>query len=186
AMLEVPVVARRLDLLHQLAPTAATIALLTNPANPFEKAERRVVEAAARSLGLQLHVAEATLQDEIDASFPDLVALGARAIVIGADGFYFNQRRQIAALAVRYAVPSVAAWREYPAAGGLISYGTNPADLYRLVGIYVGRILRGEKPADTPVQQATKFELVINLKTAKALRVEIPWQLQQLADEVIE
>ncbi|MGY8677264.1 ABC transporter substrate-binding protein [Bradyrhizobium sp. UFLA05-153] len=185
AMLEVPVVARRLDLLHQLAPTAATIALLTNPANPFEKAERRVVEAAARSLGLQLHVAEATLQDEIDASFPDLVALGARAIVIGADGFYFNQRRQIAALAVRYAVPSVAAWREYPAAGGLISYGTNPADLYRLVGIYVGRILRGEKPADTPVQQATKFELVVNLKTAKALGLTIPDKLLALADDVI-
>ncbi len=184
-MLEAPVVTKRLDLLHQLVPTAATIALLTNPANPFEKAERREVEAAARSLGLELHVAEATHQDEIDASFPNLVALGARAIVIGADGYYFNHCRQIAALAARYDLPSVAAWREYPAAGGLISYGTKVADLNRQVGIYVGRILKGEKPADMPVQQATNFELVINLKTAKALGLSIPDKLLALADEVI-
>jgi len=186
AMLEAHVVTKRLDLLHQLRPTAATIALLTNPANPFEQAERREVEAAARSLGLELHVAEAKHQDEIDAFFPNLIALGARAIVIGADGYYFNQCRQIAALAARYAIPSIAAWREYPAAGGLISYGTNSADLYRLIGIYVGRILKGEKPADMPVQQATKFELVINLKTAKALGLTIPDKVLALADEVIE
>jgi putative ABC transport system substrate-binding protein len=185
AMLEAPVATKRLELLHQLIPTGATIALLTNPANPFEQTERREVEAAARSLGLGLHVAEAKHQDEIDALFPDLVALGARAIVIGADGYYFNQCRQIAALAAQYAIPSIAAWREYPAAGGLISYGTNSVDLNRLVGLYVGRILKGESPADMPVQQATKFELVINLKTAKALGLTIPDKLLALADEVI-
>ena len=105
--------------------------------------------------------------------------------MIGADGYYFSQRWQIAALAARYAIPSIAAWREYPEAGGLISYGTNSVDLIRLTGIYVGRILKGEKPADMPVQQATKFELVINLKTAKALGLTIPDKLLALADEVI-
>ena len=135
AMLEVPVVAKRLDLLHQLIPATATIALLTNPANLFEQAERRAVEAATRSLGLELHVAEAKNQDEIDASFPELVALSARAILTGADGYYSNHCEEIAALAARYAIPSIAAWRQYPAAGGLISYGTNSADLWRLIGI---------------------------------------------------
>jgi putative tryptophan/tyrosine transport system substrate-binding protein len=186
AMLEAPVVTKRLDLLHQLIPTAATIALLINPANPLGQTERREVEAAARSLRLELHVAEAKHQDEIDALFPNLVTVGARSIVIGADGYYFNQCRQIAALAARYAIPSIAAWREYPAAGGLISYGTKLADLNRLIGIYVGRILKGEKPADMPVQQATKFELVVNLKTAKALGLTIPDKLLATADEVIE
>ena len=180
-MLEVPVVAKRLDLLHQLIPATATIALLTNPANLFEQAERRAVETATRSLGLELHVAEAKNQDEIDASFPELIALGARAILIGADGYYSNHCEEIAALAARYAIPSIAAWRQYPAAGGLISYGTNSADLWRLIGIYVGRILKGEKPADMPVQQATKFELVINLKTAKALGLSLPDKLLALA-----
>ncbi len=125
-------------------------------------------------------------QDEIDALFPDLIVRGIRAIIIGADAFYFNQRSQIAALAARYAIPAIAQWREYPAAGGLMSYGNNLPDAYRLTGIYVGRILKGEKPADMPVQQATKFELAINLQTAKALGLTIPDKLLALADEVIE
>jgi len=186
AMLQAPVVAKRLDLLHQLVPTALTIALLTNPANPFGDAERREVQAAARTLGLELHVANAKHQDEIDALFPHLIAQGARAIVIGADAYYFNQRNQIAALAARHAIPAIAQWREYPAAGGLMSYGNNIPDAYRLTGIYVGRILNGEKPADMPVQQPTIFELVINLKAAKALGLQIPDRLLALADEVIE
>ena len=186
AMLQTPVVAKRLDLLHQLIPPAVTIALLTNPANPFGQAERREVETAARTLGLELHIANAKHQDEIDALFPSLIAQGARAIVIGADAYYFNQRSQIAALAARYAIPAIAQWREYPAAGGLMSYGSNIPDAYRLTGIYVGRILKGEKPADMPVQQPTKFELIINLKTAKALGLTIPDKLLALADQVIE
>ena len=186
AMLQTPVVAKRLDLLHQLIPPAVTIALLTNPANPFGQAERREVETAARTLGLELHVANAKHQDEIDALFPHLIAQGARAIVIGADAYYFNQRNQIAALAARHAIPAIAQWREYPAAGGLMSYGNNIPDAYRLTGIYVGRILNGEKPADMPVQQPTIFELVINLKAAKALGLQVPDRLLALADEVIE
>jgi putative ABC transport system substrate-binding protein len=186
ALLQTPVAAKRLDLLHQLITTATTIALLIDPANPFSQVERREVEAAARTLGLELNVANAKDQDEIDALFPNLIARGARAIVIGADAYYFNQRSQIAALAARYAIPAIAQWREYPAAGGLMSYGNNLPDAYRLTGIYVGRILKGEKPADMPVQQATKFELVINLKTAKALGLTIPDKLLALADEVIE
>jgi len=186
ALLQTPVAAKRLDLLHQLITAATTIALLIEPANPFSQVERREVEAAARTLGLELNVANAKDQDEIDALFPNLIARGARAIVIGADAYYFNQRSQIAALAARYAIPAIAQWREYPAAGGLMSYGNNLPDAYRLTGIYVGRILKGEKPADMPVQQATKFELVINLKTAKALGLTIPDKLLALADEVIE
>ncbi len=186
AVLRANVVAKQVDLLHQLIPTAATIALLTYPANPFSQTERREFEAAARTLGLEPHVANAKRQDEIDASFPDLIAQGARAIMIGADPYYFNQRSQIAALAARYAIPAIALWREYPAAGGLMSYGSDLPDAYRLTGEYVGRILKGEKPADMPVQQPTKFELVINLKTAKALGLAIPDKLLALADEAIE
>jgi len=185
-LLQTPLAAKRLDLLHQLIPTAKTMALLTDPANSFSQVERREVEAAAWTLGLELHVANAERQDEIDALFPDLIVRGIRAIMIGADAFYFNQRSQIAALAARYAIPAIAQWREYPAAGGLMSYGNNLPDAYRLTGIYVGRILKGEKPADMPVQQATKFELAINLQTAKALGLTIPDKLLALADEVIE
>jgi putative ABC transport system substrate-binding protein len=163
-----------------------TIALLTNPTNPFGEAERREVEAAARTLGLELDVVNAKHQNEIEALFPNLIAQGAGAIVIGADAFFFNQRNEIAALAARYVMPAIAQWREYPAAGGLMSYGNNIPDAYRLTGIYVGRILKGEKPADLPVQQPTKFELVLNLKTARALGLTVPDKLIATADEVIE
>jgi len=186
AMLQTPVIAKRLDLLHQLIPTATTIALLTNPANPFGKAERREVEAAARNLGLELHVANAKDWDEMDASFRNLIAQDVRAIVVGADAYYFNNRTQIVALAARHATPSIAQWREYAEAGGLMTYGSNIPDAYRLTGTYVGRILKGEKPADMPVQQPTRFEFLINLKTAKTLGLQVPDKLLALADEVIE
>jgi putative ABC transport system substrate-binding protein len=162
------------------------VGLLSNPANPFSEAERREVQAAARSLGLELHIANAKDQDEIDASFGNLVAQGARAIVIGSDAYYFNQRKQIAALAAGHAIPAIAQWSEYPAAGGLMSYGNDIPEAYRLMGIYVGRILKGEKPSDLPVQQPTKFHLVINLTTAKALGLTVPPSLLAIADEVIE
>jgi len=186
AMLQAPVVAKRVDLLHQLIPTALTIGLLTNPTNPFGEAERREVQTAVRTLGLELHVANAKDQDEIDASFQNLIAQGARAIVIGADAYYFNQRKQIAALAASYSIPAIAQWSEYTASGGLMSYGNNIPDAYRLTGVYVGRILKGEKPSDLPVEQPTKFDFVINLATAKALGLTIPDKLLALADEVIE
>lgn len=186
ALLQTPAVAKRLDILHDLVPSATTIALVIDPANQFGKVERRQVEAAARKLGLELQVAGAKTPGEIDTLFPDLVGRGVGAIMIGTDAFYVNQRRQIATLAARYAIPAIAHWREYPEAGGLISYGNNLRDAYRLAGSYVGRILNGEKPVDMPVQQATKFELIINLKTAKALGLTIPDKLLALADEVIE
>ena len=186
AMLQVALVAKRLDLLHKLIPAARGIGLLTNPTNPYGEAEQREVQAAARALGLELYIASAKDQDEIDASFQDLISQGARAIAIGADSVYVNQRSQIAALATRHAIPAIAQWREYPSVGGLMSYGNNIPDAYRLTGVYVGRILKGERLADMPVQQPTKFELVINLKSAKALGLTIPPTLLALADEVIE
>jgi ABC-type uncharacterized transport system substrate-binding protein len=186
AQLEMPVVAKRVELLHQLIPTAETIALLTNPENQFSQFESKAAAASARSLGLELHVANAINQDQIDTSFPSLMALGVRAMVLGGDALFYFRVSQIAALASRYGIPVMGRWREYPAAGGLISYGNNIPDALRLTGTYVGRILKGEKPADMPVQQPTKFEMVLNLKTAKTLDLSIPDKLLALADEVIE
>jgi len=186
AQLQTLAIAKRLDLLHQLIPTAATFGLLSNPANPFGEAETEEAEASARTLGLKLHVVDAKNQDEIETSFPTLIALGARAIIIGGDSYYSLHFNQIVALAARHAIPAIAQFREYPEAGGLISYGNNTRDAIRYTGIYVGLILKGEKPADMPVQQPTKFELVINLKTAKALGLTIPDKLLAVADTVIE
>jgi putative ABC transport system substrate-binding protein len=162
AQLQSRYVAKRLDVVHQLIPAASTVALLTNPANQFSRVESREGEAAARFLGLQLHVANATNQSEIEASFPSLIALGARAVMIGGDVLFFVQRSQIVALAAQYAIPALGQWREYPEAGGLMSYGNNISDAIHLVGIYVGRMLKGEKPAEMPVQQPTRFELIIS------------------------
>ena len=187
AQLMTPALAKRLDLLRQLVPTSVTFGLLTNPANPsFSQAERSVAEATARTLGLELHVVNAERQDDIEASIAKLIDLGAHAILIGGDSYYFNRPGLIAGLAARYAIPTIAQWREYPAAGGLMSYGNDINEADRLTGIYVGRILNGEKPADMPVQQPTKFDLVINLKTAKTLGFTIPDKLLAIADEVIE
>ena len=187
ALLSIDLIAKRLELVRELTPGAATIALLANPATPsLSEAEARGTQDAARSLGLQVHVLRASTAREIETAFGSLAELRVGAFVVSIDPLLVNQRAQIIALAAHYAVPGIYAWREYAAAGGLMSYGSDLAASYRETGIYVGRILKGEKPAELPVQQPTKFELVINLKTAKALRLTLPPSLLARADEVIE
>jgi putative ABC transport system substrate-binding protein len=186
AQLMVPVISKRLEVLHQLAPEARSIALLTNPTNPFGEAEAKEVQIAAHALGVEINVHHAKSADEIDTVFKTLVAPGTGAVLLGADALFLLQGAQIAALAARHGLPAISNYREFPTAGGLMSYGNNVAEAMRLTGIYVGRILKGEKAADLPVVQPTKFEFVINLKTAKALSLEIPPNLLALADEVIE
>jgi putative tryptophan/tyrosine transport system substrate-binding protein len=175
-----------LELLHELVPTATVMALLVNPTSPLAETLVRDAQAAARTLGLRLHVLHASIERDFDSVFAALIQLRAGALVIGADAFFTNRSEQLAALALRHAVPAIYAIREFTEAGGLISYGPSIADSWRLMGIYTGRILKGEKPADLPVQQVTKVELVINLKAAKALGVTFPLTLLGRADEVIE
>ena len=179
---------KTLELLHELVPAAADIGLLVNPTSPnlSESVVVKEVEAAARPLGKQIHVLEASTDAEIDAAFSTLVQLRAGALVIASDQFYNDRRERIAALALRHALPSVYARREYALAGGLMSYGTNLSDIYRQAGVYAGRILRGAQPGDLPIVQSTKLELVINLKTAKALDLHVPPSFYWRADEVIE
>jgi len=186
AQLMTPATAKRLDLLRQLVPTSKTFGLLTHPANPFGQAERSVLDETARALGVELHVTDVEREDDIDASIAKLITLGAHAIIIGGDSFYLYRVGLVARLAARYGIPSIAQWREYPAAGGLMSYGNDISEAFRLTGVYVGRILDGEKPTDMPVQQPTRFNLAINLKTAKTLDFMIPDRLLATADEVIE
>jgi putative ABC transport system substrate-binding protein len=178
---------KRLEMLRAVAPTATTIALLVNPKSP-DLAEPQVQElqVAARGLGLQLHVLNASTEGEIDAAFATLVQLRADGLVIVPDAFFTSRAEQIAALALRHRVPAIFQYPEFTASGGLMSYGSNLRDMLRLSGLYTGRILKGEKPADLPVQQATKVELIINLKTAKALSLTMPTALLVRADEVIE
>jgi putative tryptophan/tyrosine transport system substrate-binding protein len=179
--------AKRLDLLHELIPTAAAVALLVNPTNSANaEAQTGSLRDAARSLGLQLHVLPASSPSEIDAAFETFIELRAGALVVAGDPFLSNRRAQIVALAARHAVPAIYAWREFATAGGLMSYGTDIADASRLAGEYTGKILKGAKPADLPVQQAVKVEFVINLNTAKTLGLTIPLPLLGRADEVIE
>jgi putative ABC transport system substrate-binding protein len=179
---------KRLELLHELIPTARVIALLVDPADAAN-AETNITDtqAAARSLGLELHVLNASTERDFDAVFAELIRLRAGGLVIGAaSSLFVAWQDQLAKLAVRHAVPAVYSTREFVAAGGLMSYGGSSADSYRLTGVYTGRILKGEKPADLPVQQATKVQFYINLKTAKALGLNVPNTLIGRADEVIE
>jgi len=178
---------KRLEFLHELVPSATIMAALVNPTNP-SNAEilSRDLQATARLLGLQLHLLHASNDADIDAVFATLTELRAGGLVIGTDAFFTSRDEKLAALALRYRIPTIFQWREFVAAGGLLSYGGSFADSYRLAGVYTGRILKGQKPADLPVQQATKLELFINTKTAKALGLEVPATLLARADEVIE
>jgi putative ABC transport system substrate-binding protein len=175
-----------LELISELVPQVGVIALLVNPNNPNAERMQRDVQEAARAKRVQLHILKAGIESEMEGAFATLVHLKAGALLVGADAFFNSRREQLVALALRHAVPAIYEWREFPVAGGLISYGTSLAAVYRQVGIYVGRILKGAKPADLPVQQPTKFELVVNLKTAKALGVTVPPSILARADEVIE
>jgi ABC-type uncharacterized transport system substrate-binding protein len=178
---------KQLELLHELVPTATIIALLVNPTNlTLAETITKEAQAAARTLGLQLHVLHASTERDFDAVFATVVQLQAGALVVSADVFFTAQREKLVALTARHAVPAIFQYREFAAVGGLMTYGTSVADTYRLAGVYTGRILKGDKPADLPVQQPTKYELVINLKTAKALGLTVPDTLLARADEVIE
>ena len=178
---------KRLEFLHELLPSATIMAALVNPTNP-SNAEilSRDLQATARLLGLQLHPLHASSDADIDAVFSTLTELRAGGVVVGTDAFFTSRTEKLAALTLRYRIPTIYQWREFVAAGGLMSYGGSSTDSYRLAGVYTGRILKGDKPADLPVQQATKLELFINNKTAKALGIDIPPTLLALADEVIE
>ena len=178
--------AKRLELLSELVPQAKVIALLVNPTSAYTEPMIRAVQEAARTRGLQLPILKASTESEIDMAFAKLTQLHAGGLVVGADPFFNTRREQVVGLASRYAIPAIYDGRQFPAAGGLISYGSSLTGMYRLAGGYVGRILSGAKPADLPVQQPTTFELVINLKTAKALGLTIPPSILARADEVIE
>jgi putative ABC transport system substrate-binding protein len=178
---------KRLELLHELVPTARVMALLVNPANPnVAEINSKELEAAARTLGLELHVLNASTEGDFDAVFTKLAQLRAGGLVISPDPFFTSQSEQLAALTIHHAVPTIHYNPEFVAAGGLLSYGAGSADAYRQAGNYTGRVLRGEKPADLPIQQATKVELHINLKTATALGITFPESILQRADAVIE
>jgi putative ABC transport system substrate-binding protein len=177
---------KRLELLSELVPQARVIALLVNPNNPATERIISDVQEAARVRGRQLHILKAGAESEIDAAFTSLVQLHAGALVVEGEEFFFNRREHLVALASRHAVPAIYERREFAAAGGLISYGPSFTAINRQAGIYAGKILNGAKPADLPVQQPTRFELVVNLKTAKALRLTVPQSILARADEVIE
>jgi putative tryptophan/tyrosine transport system substrate-binding protein len=174
------------QLLKEMVPAAAAIAYLVNPSNPSAENYAKQVPTVASALGIRVPVLNASTEHDLDECFASLGKIGADALIVPAEPFFDSQRDRIVALAARYAVPMIAGLGEYVAAGGLMSYGASLSDSYRRAGIYVGRVLKGEKPADLPVMQPTKFDLVLNLKTAKALGLTVPDRLLALADEVIE
>jgi putative tryptophan/tyrosine transport system substrate-binding protein len=178
--------AKALALLHDLVPSAATVGFLENPINPLHELTTKDVLAAAPVIGLKVQILEARTDRELDAAFASLVQARTEALLVAPDLFFTNRIEQITALAARYAIPTVYLTPEFAAAGGLIGYGMSIIEDYRQLGLYAGRILKGEKPADLPVIQATKLELIVNLKTAKALDIEVPAKLLARADEVIE
>ena len=183
----VELLAKCLSVMHELVPAASTIAVLLNPANvPQFETERRDVESASRALGVNIVILQASLPTDVEPAFARLVQQRAGALVVSGETFFSTQSDRIIALAARHAVPTMYPYREHALAGGLVSYATDPVDLFRIAGTYAGRILMGEKPADLPVQQPVKIELVINLKTAKALGLTFPLTLLGRADEFIE
>jgi len=187
SILDVELGPKRLQLLHELVPAATIIAVLVNPADPARaETTSKELQAAAHTLGLQLHVLHASTDRDFDTVFARLVELRAGGLVIGGEPFFNSRSEQLGALTIRHAVPTIYQLRAFATAGGLVRYGGSLTDAYRLVGTYTGRILKGEKPADLPVQQATKVEMVINLKTAKVLGLTVPQSLLGRADEVIE
>ena len=178
--------AKRLELLRELVPNAAVIGMLVNPDFPDAESQSKDMKEAARTLALQVHVVNANSEGDFNQAFATFIELKADALLISLDSFFLSRREQLVALAARHKIPAIYFVRDFVLAGGLMSYGADIADGYHQAGIYAGRILKGAKPGDLPVVQPTKFDLVINLKTAKALGLEVPWFLQQRADEVIE
>jgi putative tryptophan/tyrosine transport system substrate-binding protein len=177
---------KRVGLLHELVPTAALMGVLLNPNNALFEFQLKDVREAARSIGQQIHILHASSERDVHTAFRSFDHMRVQALLVGADPFFNGRREQLVTLAAHYAIPAIYELREYVAAGGLMSYGTNLPDAYRQIGIYTARILKGEKPADLPVVQPTKFEFVINLKTANELGLEVPPTLSARADEVIE
>jgi putative ABC transport system substrate-binding protein len=185
--LGVEVAAKQLQLLHELGRTSSVVTLLVNPANPtLAPAESKAAQAMAAALGLQLHVLHASNERDFATVFTTLVQLRAGALVIAVDALFTSRMEELATLALSHGIPATYPFREFAAAGGLMSYGSSDAEAFRLMGVYTGRILKGDKPSDLPVEQPTKFELVINMKTAKALGLNVPPSLLARADEVIE
>ena len=185
--LNVEVGPKRLELVRELVPGARNVGLLINPTNPrLAEAQSRDAEAAAPSYGVQIHVLRASSESEFEPDFAALAPLGAKALVIGNDAFFLSESRRLATLAIRYAMPTIHQSRAFAAAGGLASYGGSVAEAHRNAGVYAGRILKGERPADLPVVQSTKIELAVNLRAAKALGLAVPELLLARADEVIE
>jgi putative tryptophan/tyrosine transport system substrate-binding protein len=186
SLLAAEMAVKRLELIRDLLPNARTVAMMINPTFPGAGSELAEVEAAGRTIGMQIHGAKATSPSDIDAALAAFDQLRVAAFIVGADGYFITRRHQLATLAARYAIPGIYPFPDFPRAGGLLSYGVSLHDAYRQAGVLTGRVLKGGKPADLPVQQPTKFELVVNLKSAKALGLNIPDKLLAFADEVIE